>query len=153
MRSIRAAVSGRPLTTVVATLALAFLVAAVVKRQAPDFARLPVIAVVRDAAGRPLWQIRLARAAHQIAIDAVGAGPPQAGHVYRLWLVGPKSGHSLGVLPLSGRKVIAEAPFLADRLAGTGELVVTLESLAEPEPTQPRQPIAFRAGFAPVARP
>ncbi len=66
MRSIRAAGRRGPAAVWTAILALAFVVAAVVKRDPPNFSALPVIAVVRDDSGRPLWAIRLARAGFEL---------------------------------------------------------------------------------------
>lgn len=124
---------------------------------------MPPIAVVRDAEQHPLWTLRLALAAHEIAVDAVNAAPPPAGHAYQLWLAAPSgaaaSARSLGLMPASGRKVIAEIPALAARLAGTGELVVTLEPAGGSARATPSGPVVFRAALsdagaaAPVARP
>ena len=142
---------------------MAFGVAASVKRQPPDFAALPPIAVVRDAARHPLWTLRLALGAHQIAVDAVSAEPPPAGHAYQLWLASPAGAaadaRSLGLMPASGRKVIAEIPALTARLAGRGELVVTLEPAGGSDRATRSGPVVFRAALsdaraaAPVARP
>ena len=145
MRSIRAAAEWRPVAAFVAVLALAFSVAAIVKRPPPDFAALAPIAVVRDAAHRPLWEIRLARAAHQIAIDSIAAAPPPAGRAYQLWLALPDGGHSLGLMPVAGRKLVPEIPAIVDRLAGSGELLVTLEPARGSDTGRPDGPVMFRA--------
>jgi anti-sigma-K factor RskA len=153
MRSIPGAM--RPAATAVAVLALAFVVAAAVKRQPPDFAHLVPIAVIRDSAQRPLWAIRLAGAAHEIAADALG-GPPPPGRAYQLWLAIPSGAHSLGLLPAQGRKIIPEIPALAARLAGPGELLVSLEAARGSRLAKPSGPILFRTASdglaAPVAR-
>ncbi len=100
----------RGAAAVLATAGFALLVAALVARAPPDFAERPVIAVLRDTGQHPAWAIRLAPAAHQIAVDSLGPPPPPAGKVYQLWLVAPgvPAPQPLGLLPLSGRKIIAE---------------------------------------------
>jgi anti-sigma-K factor RskA len=119
----------RGAATVLAATALALLVAALVARAPPDFAERPVIAVLRDTGRHPAWAVRLAPAAHQIAVDSLGPPPPPVGKAYQLWLVAPgvPTPQPLGLLPLSGRKVIAERPADIRLLAGNGELQVTLE--------------------------
>jgi anti-sigma-K factor RskA len=114
---------------VLAALSLALLVAAIIAREPPDFSEISIIAVVRDGERRPIWAIRLARAAHQIAADTLRDEPVPPGQVYQLWLLAPdRSGpRQLGLLPPSGRKRIAVSPENARLLAGSGELVVTLE--------------------------
>ncbi len=147
MHSIRAAADWRPVAAILAVLALAFAVAATIKRPPPDFAALAPIAVVRNEAQRPLWEIRLARAAHQIAIDSRDAMPPPAGRGFQLWLVLPDGARSLGLLPVSGRKVVPEIPAIVDRLAGSGELLVTLEPARGSGSGKPDGPAIFRAAF------
>ncbi len=116
-------------TGVLATLSFALLVAAIIAREPPDFSEISIVAVVRDGERHPVWAIRLARAAHQIAADTLRDEPAPPGHVYQLWLlVADRTGpRQLGLLPPSGRKRIAVSPENARLLAGTGELVVTLE--------------------------
>ena len=58
-------------TGVFATLAFALLVAAIISRDAPDFSELSIVAVVRDGERHPVWAVRLARTAHQIAADSL----------------------------------------------------------------------------------
>jgi anti-sigma-K factor RskA len=140
---------GRPIAIVLATLAAAFLVAAVVKRSPPDFSALPVIAVVRDGAQRPLWAIRLAGAAHEIAVDSLGNAPLPTGGAYQLWLATPNGPRWLGLLPVSGRKVLAEIPALAVRLAERGELMISLDPAPGAGTPQPG-PVLFRAAFSPA---
>ncbi len=140
--------SRRHTIAVLAIVALAFLVAATVKRKAPDFSVLPVIAVVRDSAQRPLWAIRLARPAHEIAVDSLGSEPPPAGYAYRLWLATPTGARWLGLLPVSGRKVLAEIPARAARLAERGEVLVTLEPVRGADTAQPGGPVMFLAAFS-----
>lgn len=139
----------RRATAVLATLSLALLVAAIIAREPPEFSRKPVIAVIRDSGQRPVWAIRLARAAHQIAADSLRIEPPPAGHVYQLWLFVPDSvkPHQLGLLPQSGRKQIAVSPENVRLLTGAGELLVTLEPAdGSPRPT-PSGPTAFRGSL------
>jgi anti-sigma-K factor RskA len=114
---------------VLATTALALLVAALVAREPPDFTQRPVIAVLRDAHRQPAWTLRLAPNAHQIAVDSYSPPPPPTGKNYQLWLVAPGETvpQPLALLPLAGRKIFAETPANIRRLAGTGELRVTLE--------------------------
>ena len=123
MRSIRAGASivvfarlwdsvrfWRQATGVLATLSLALLVAAMVAREPPDFSAMPVIAIVRDGEQHPVWAIRLARAAHQIAADSLRPQSVPADRVYQLWLLvsDATTPHPIGLLPRSERKVIAE---------------------------------------------
>jgi anti-sigma-K factor RskA len=147
MRSIRAAADRRAIAAAVAVLLLALAVAAAVRRAPPRFARLTPFAVVRDAAGRPLWALRLAPAAHEIAADRVGGAPPPAGHAYQLWLALPQGPRSLGLLPATGRKVVPETPAAVARLQGAGALIVTLEAARGSRRPRPSGPVAFRARF------
>ena len=64
----------RPLAAGLAVALSALLVAALVGRAPPDFSALPIVAVVRDSGQHPLWTIRLARDAHQIAADDLRPG-------------------------------------------------------------------------------
>src|SRR5438045_1681987 len=70
-----------------ATLSLALLVAAIISRDPPDFSDISIVAVVRDGERHPVWAIRLARAAHQIAADTLRDEPAPPGRVYQLWLL------------------------------------------------------------------
>ncbi len=119
----------RRAATVLATAALALLVAALIARAPPDFAERPVIAVLRDAGQHPAWAVRLDRAAHLIAVDSLEPPPPPVGKDYRLWLVAPGEAapQPLGLLPLSGRRIFAATPANIRRLVGSAELRVTLE--------------------------
>jgi anti-sigma-K factor RskA len=108
---------------------------------------LPAIAVVCDGAGHALWTIRLAAAAHEIAVDAVDAAPPPAGRAYQLWLGSPRGPRSLGLLPVTGRKVIPEIPALAASLAGSGELLVSLEAARGSDRAAPTGPPIYRAAL------
>jgi anti-sigma-K factor RskA len=129
-----------------ATLSLALLVAAIVAREPVDFSSMPIIAVVRDGEQHPIWAIRLARAAHQIAADSLRDQPVPAGRVYQLWLSVPDAAapRQLGLLPQSGRKHIAVSPANARLLAGAGELAVTLEPTGGSPGTAPSGPTVFR---------
>jgi anti-sigma-K factor RskA len=131
------------------TLSLALLVAAMIAREPPDFSAMPVIAIVRDGEHHPVWAIRLARAAHQIAADSLRPQPVPADRVYQLWLLASAATtpHPIGLLPRSERKVIAVTPENARLLAGEGELEVTLEPIGgSPLPT-PSGPTLFRASL------
>jgi anti-sigma-K factor RskA len=131
---------------VLATLSLALLVAAIIARDPPDFSDISIVAVVRDGERHPVWAIRLAGAAHQIAADTLRDEPAPPGRVYQLWLlVADRSGpRQLGLLPPSGRKRIAVSPENARLLAGTGELVVTLEPAGGSPNREPTGPPVFR---------
>jgi len=131
---------------VMATLSLGLLVAAIIARDPPDFSDISIVAVVRDGERHPVWAIRLARAAHQIAADTLRDEPAPPGRVYQLWLlVTDRTGpHQLGLLPTSGRKRIAVSPENARLLAGTGELVVTLEPAGGSPNREPSGPPVFR---------
>jgi anti-sigma-K factor RskA len=160
MRSIRAGVSDRVLARLwdrvlfwrwaaglLATLALALLVAAMIARAPPDFSAMPVVAVIRDGEQHPIWAIRLARAAHQIAADSLRPQRVPADHAYQLWLLtsdasGP---HPIGLLPQSERKLIAVTPENARLLAGVGEIEVTLEPVGGSTEPRPTGPTLFRA--------
>jgi anti-sigma-K factor RskA len=136
-------------TGVFATLSLALLVAASIARDPPDFSDISIVAVVRDGERHPVWAIRLARAAHQIAADTLRDEPAPPGRVYQLWLlVADRTGpHQLGLLPTSGRKRIAVSPENARLLAGTGELVVTLEPAGGSPNREPSGPPTFRGAL------
>jgi len=110
---------------------------------------MPVIAVVRDGERHPVWAIRLARAAHQIAADSLRPQPVPADHVYQLWLLASDATtpHPIGLLPRSERKVIAVTPENARLLAGEGELEVTLEPVGGSTAPWPSGPILFRASL------
>jgi anti-sigma-K factor RskA len=107
---------------------------------------MPIVAVVRDDEQHPIWAIRLARAAHQIAADSLRVQPVPADRVYQLWLSVPDATapHQLGLLPQSGRKRIAVSPENARLLAGSGELVVTLEPPGGSRGPTPSGPTVFR---------
>ena len=137
----------RHATVILATLSLALLVAAVISRGPPEYSGMPVIAVVRDGEQRPIWAIRLARAAHQIAADSLRIETVPAGQVYQLWLSVPdaKAPRRLGVLPQSGQKRIAVSPQNARLLTGAGELLVTIEPPGGPPGSAPSGPTVFRA--------
>ena len=111
---------------VLATLSLALLVAAIVARDPPEFSSMPIVAVVRDGEQHPVWAIRLARAAHQIAADSLRSEGSARGHAYQLWLSVPGryGAAPTRLLPQSGRKRIAVSPQNARLLAAGGELVV-----------------------------
>jgi anti-sigma-K factor RskA len=136
-------------TGVFATLSLALLVAAMIARDPPDFSDISIVAVVRDGERHPVWAIRLAPAAHQIAADTLRDEPAPAGRVYQLWLlVADRSGpRQLGLLPPSGRKRIAVSPENARLLAGAGELVVTLEPAGGSPNREPSGPPVFRGAL------
>jgi anti-sigma-K factor RskA len=136
-------------TGVLAILSLALLVAAIIARDPPDFSDISIVAVVRDGERHPVWAIRLARAAHQIAADTLRDEPAPPGRVYQLWLLvadgtGPRQ---LGLLPPSGRKRIAVSPENARLVAGAGELVVTLEPAGGSPNRQPSGPPVFRGAL------
>jgi anti-sigma-K factor RskA len=136
----------RSATGVFATLSLALLVAAIIARDPPDFSDMSIVAVVRDREQHPVWAIRLARAAHQIAADTLRDEPAPPGRAFQLWLLAPdRTGpRQLGLLPSSGRKRIAVSPENARLLAGAGELVVTLEPAAGSPNAAPTGPTVFR---------
>jgi anti-sigma-K factor RskA len=130
-------------------MAAAFWVAAVVARPAPDFSALRVVAVVTDKARAPVWAVRLAPAAHQIAVDALLREPAGPGQVWQLWLAiaGGAPPHPLGLLPQAGRKVIPVTPENARLLAGKGGLLVSLEAAGGSRREGPSGPVEFRAAF------
>lgn len=135
---------------VAVTAAATLAVATTVKRPPPDFATPPV-ATLHDGAGHALWTVRLAPAAHEIAVDALAAARPPANHAYQLWLQTAHSVASLGLLPPTGRAVIPEVPALVGDLAGKGELVVSLEPAGGSPGLQPSGAILFRAALAGLA--
>jgi len=136
----------RRATAVLATLCFALLVAAIITRDAPDFSTAPIVAIVRDGDQHPIWAIRLARAAHLIAVDSLRSQPVAPGHVNQLWLLAPGSSapRQLGLLPLSGRKPIAVSPETARLLTGVGELVITLEPSGGSPNAAPSGPTIYR---------
>ena len=119
-----------------------------IAREPPDFSAMPVVAVVRDGEQHPIWAIRLARAAHQIAADSLRPQPAPADHAYQLWLLVPGgTPRPLGLLPQSERKRIAVTPENARLLGGDGELEVTLEPTGGSPAPGPSGPVLFRAGL------
>lgn len=143
----------RRTAAVLATVALALLVAALVTRPSPDFSERPVVALVREAGQHPLWAIRLASTAHQIAVDSLAPPPVPAGRVYQLWLRpgGTGAARPLGLLPQSGRKEIAETPANTRLLTAPGELIVTLEAKGGSQHPGPTGPALFRGRIDPQA--
>ena len=136
----------RPAAAVLATLSLALIVAAIVAREPPDFSTMPIVAVVRDGEQHPIWEIRLARAAHEIAADSIRVQPAAADHVYQLWLLDSEAPrpHQLGLLPQSGRKRIPVSPEDSRLLTGAGELIVTLEPVGGSRGPAPSGPTVSR---------
>jgi len=128
------------------TLSLALLVATIIARDPPDFSTMPIIAVVRDLEQHPVWEIRLARAAHQIAADSLRIEVAPVGHVYQLWLLDPEAATSrqLGLLPQSGRKRIAISPENTRLMTGAGQLVVTPEPPGGSHGPEPSGQTVFR---------
>jgi anti-sigma-K factor RskA len=133
-------------TGVLATLLLALLVAAIIAREPPDFSDMSIVAVVRDAERHPVWAVRLARVAHQIAVDSLRDEPAPPGRVYQLWLFAPRQSEpvQLGLMPASGRKRIAVSPKNARLLAGPGELAVTLEPAGGSPDRMPSGQVMYR---------
>ena len=141
----------RSLAAGIAVTAAALLVAALIGRPPPDFTARPVIAVVQDGGQHPLWAIRLADAAHLIAVDSLHPPPVPSGHDYQLWLetpLGVGAPRPLGLLPQSGRREIPETPADSRMLSGPGVLVVTLEPLGGSLGPAPSGPTLFRSGLA-----
>ena len=139
----------RRAAAVLGVTALALLVAATIGRPAPDFSARPVIAVVRDGGHHPVWAIRLASTAHQIAADSLRPQPVPAGRAYQLWLAvaGAPALHPLGLLPQRGRKAIPVTPANTRLLAGAGDLLVTLEPTGGSKDPAPSGPVLFRGVF------
>jgi anti-sigma-K factor RskA len=139
----------RRTTAVLATVSLALLVAAIIAREPPDFSAMPIVAVVRDGEQRPIWAIRLARAAHQIAADSLRPQSVPVDRIYQLWLLAPNSPapRPIGLLPQSGRKRIAVTPENARLLASEGELEVTLEPAGGSVMPGPSGPIMFHGSL------
>ena len=65
----------RSLAAGIAVTAAALLVAALIGRPPPDFSARPIVAVVQDGEQHPLWAIRVAGDAHQIAVDSLHPPP------------------------------------------------------------------------------
>jgi anti-sigma-K factor RskA len=120
----------RAAAAVLAVAVLALVVAAAIGRSAPDFADRPVLTVIRDGRARPVWEIRLARAAHEIVAVSLRAQPVPAGRAFELWLLPAAAAEPrpLGILPPTGVAVIPLAPRNAALLAERGALLVTLEA-------------------------
>jgi anti-sigma-K factor RskA len=139
----------RNASAVLGVVALALLVAALVRRPPPDFSTRRVIAVLQDGAHHSLWAIRLAPAAHQIAADSLAPPAVPTGRVYEVWLSanGVAGLQPLGLLPEAGRKAIPVTPENAQRLTGTGQLVVTLEVAGGSQQPGPTGPILFRGSY------
>lgn len=141
----------RSLVAGIAVTAAALLVAALIGRPPPDFSARPIVAVVQDGGQHPLWAIRVAGDAHQIAVDSLHPPTVPSGHVYQLWLEPPPGAGTprpLGLLPQSGRKEIPETPANTRMLSGAGVLLVTLEPLGGSLGRAPSGPTLFRSGLA-----
>jgi anti-sigma-K factor RskA len=139
----------RRAATVLAVLSLTLWVAALIARDPPDFSSTPIVAIVRDSEQHPVWAIRLARNAHQIAADSLRPQPAPAGHVYQLWLSVPNetAPRWLGLMPQTGRKPIAATPENIRLLTGAGELLVTLEPAGGSPKATPTGPVLFRGSL------
>jgi anti-sigma-K factor RskA len=139
----------RSTSAVLGVVALALLVAAVVRRPPPDFTTLRIVAVLQDGAHHRLWAIRLAATAHQIAVDSLAPPPVPPGRVYQLWLSlsGVAGLQPLGLLPETGQKAIPLTPKNAQRLLGAGQLVVTLEPAGGSQQPGATGPVRFRGNF------
>ena len=126
---------------------LALLVASIIARDPPDFSNISILAVIRDGERHPVWAIRLASAAHQIAADTLRDEPPPSGRVFQLWLLvaDRTKPRQLGLLPPSGRKRIAISPENARLLTGAGELLITLEPAGGSPHREPSGPPVFWA--------
>jgi anti-sigma-K factor RskA len=139
----------RRMAAVLGAVSIALLVAAIIAREPPDFSTMPIVAVVRDGEQHPVWAIRLARAAHEIAVDSLRPQPAPAGGVYQLWLLTPASTapRPLGLLSQSGRKRIAVTPENARLLAVEGELEVTIEPIGGSRGAGPTGPTVFHGSL------
>jgi anti-sigma-K factor RskA len=135
----------RATSGVLATFALALLVAAMIARGPPDFAAAPIVGVLHDGEHRAIWAIHLDRASQQIAADGLRPQPAPADRVYQLWLLTPdsKAPRPLGLLPQSTRKRIAISWENARLLAAGGELEVTLEPAGGSPDPRPSGPALF----------
>jgi anti-sigma-K factor RskA len=144
----------RRLAAVLAVVALALLVAALVRRPAPDFATRRIIAIVGDGARHPLWALRLAAGAHELEAESLAAPPAPAGRVYQLWLASAdgQSLRQIGLLPQAGAKVMPLSPENTRRLGGAGRLVVTLEPVGGSQQAGPSGPLLFRGSLDGNAR-
>lgn len=102
------------------------------------------IAVVADAAGKPLWVVRVA--ARELRINAVGAAADQPGKSYELWML-PDGGApvSLGVLPSSGALTVSLADAAVATLAHAPALAVSLEPAGGSPTGQPTGPVLYSA--------
>jgi anti-sigma-K factor RskA len=139
----------RTVSAVLGVVALALLVAALIRRPPPDFSTRRIVAVVQDRGRHPLWAIRLAPAAHEISADSLAPPPAPSGRVYQLWLAaeGAVRLRPLGLLPQTGRQAIPVTPENAQLLTGSGQLVVTLEPDGGSQQPGPTGPILFRGGL------
>jgi anti-sigma-K factor RskA len=135
---------------VLGILALCLLVAALIRRPPPDFAAQPILAVLPDGAGHPLWRIRLAPAADEITVEAVRPPTVIPGHACQLWLAaaGVVGLQQIGLLPQAGRAIIPVTPEVSQWLRRrAGRLVVTLEPAAGSPLPGPSGPILYRAAL------
>jgi anti-sigma-K factor RskA len=137
----------RGVAAVLAVTALSLLVAALVRRPAPDFATRRVVAIVGDGAHHPLWALRLAPDADELQAGAVAPPPVANGHVYQLWLVAADGLNQIGLLPQAGAKIMPLSPENTRRLGGAGRLAVTLEPAGGWQGAGPPGPVLFRARF------
>src|SRR6202043_646814 len=103
-------------------------------------------AVVREGEMGRVWGVGLVGGGGKIVEETLRDQQTPPGRVYQLWLlvadrIGPRQ---LGLLPPSGRKRIAVSPENARLLAGTGELVVTLEPASGSPSREPTGQPVFR---------
>lgn len=124
-------------------LVLALAVAGAIKRPPPDFLKLPVVAVLRDAQQRAAWTIRLSGEAHEIAAEGLHPEPPPRERAYQLWFANGNEPLQIGLLPPAGETVIPVSPTLTARLGGSGRLIVTLEPARGSPKAVPTGPEVF----------
>lgn len=127
-------------------LAAALAVAAAIHRPAPDFAARPVLALLHSPGGNPAWRLRWSRTAAEIAARSLGSAKPPRGHAFELWLVtgGSAAPRPLGILPLTGRRLIPLAPANVRLLGGPGALIATAEPPEGTPALRPSGPALFR---------
>jgi hypothetical protein len=83
---------------------------------------------------------------HEITADSFHPPPAPPGRVHqlRLSVAGVAELRPLGLLPQAGRKQIPVTPEPTEWLAGSGQLVVTLEPRGGSRPTGPTAAVRFR---------
>jgi anti-sigma-K factor RskA len=102
------------------------------------------VSVMADAAGKPLWLVKLGE--RTLRVTVVGAAQAQPGKSYELWML-PEGGDpvSLGVLPQQGERSLALSDAQVAALARSSALAVSLEPEGGSTTGLPTEPVLYTA--------